>query len=69
VENNVFVSTKKALFSTDDGFVVSRGNDFGGAINGAVAGTLTAILYTYTLDSLNSVRTGVPPGAGANLYF
>jgi pectate lyase len=69
VENNVFVSTKKALFSTDNGYAVARGNDFGGAINDAPAGTLTSVPYKYTLSSLDSVRSGVPSGAGANLSF
>lgn len=69
VENNVFVSTKKALFSTDGGFAVARGNDFGGAVNDAPVGTLTSVPYKYTLSSLDSVRSGVPSGAGANLSF
>jgi hypothetical protein len=33
VENNVWTGTDKPLYSTDAGFAVATGNDFGGAAN------------------------------------
>jgi pectate lyase len=33
VENNVWTGTDKPLYSTDGGFAVATGNDFGGAAN------------------------------------
>jgi len=69
VENNVFVDTRKPIFSENNGYVVSRGNDFGGAACDAPTGTLTSVPYNCTLSSLDSVRSDVLSGAGANLYF
>jgi pectate lyase len=69
VENNVFSSVKKGMFSTDGGYAVERGDDFGGCVDTAPNGTLKSAPYNYSLSSLDSVRSGVPSGAGANLYF
>jgi len=69
VENNVFVNTKKPLFSVDGGCAVARGNDFGGAKNLASNGSLTSVPYSYSLSSLDSVRSQVPSGVGACLSF
>ncbi|PPQ70226.1 hypothetical protein CVT24_013084 [Panaeolus cyanescens] len=68
VENNVFSNCKKAIFSTDEGFAVARGNEFGGATNTAPAGTLTDVPYDYTLVGAANVRSAVS-GAGATLTF
>ncbi|KAG6840958.1 hypothetical protein C0991_003018 [Blastosporella zonata] len=38
VENNVWTGTNQPLYSTDAGYAVATGNDFGGASNTALAG-------------------------------
>ena len=44
VENNVFEETKKCLYSTDEGYAVANGNDFGDeGENTAEEGTLTDV--------------------------
>jgi pectate lyase len=69
VENNVWTGASKPLYSTDGGFAVARGNDFGGASNSAPAGTLTKMSYSYTLTAVASVRSAVVGSAGATLSF
>lgn len=69
VENNVFVNTTHPLYSTNNGYAVANGNDFGGAKNAAPTGSLTSVPYDYSLSSISSVNSGVPSGVGANLYF
>jgi pectate lyase len=69
VENNVFYSSHKPLFSTDSGYAVATGNDFGGASNEALAGSLTSVPYNYSLSSISSLKSAIPSTAGAALYF
>lgn len=69
VQNNVFTNAKKPLYSTDAGYAVEQGNDFGGASNTALKGTLTSVPYSYSLISTSSVRSTVVAGAGAKLSF
>lgn len=69
VENNVFVGSSKPLYSTDDGYAVATGNDFGGASNEALAGTLTSVPYSYTKIAASAVKAAVVGVAGATLSF
>ncbi|KAF2471407.1 pectin lyase-like protein [Lindgomyces ingoldianus] len=70
VQNNVFVNSKKPLYSTDDGYAVASGNDFGGASNEALAGTLNTAPYTVpTLLAASAVKDAVVGSAGATLSF
>lgn len=70
VQNNVWTGTNKPLYSTDAGYAVATGNDFGTAANAALAGTFTAPPYTaYTLLAVGSVRAAVVGTAGATLSF
>ncbi|KAJ6119166.1 pectate lyase A [Penicillium sp. IBT 18751x] len=69
VESNTFVNSKKPLYSTDDGFAVSRNNDFGEGENTAEAGTLTSVPYSYTLLGPGNVKSGVVGTAGQTLSF
>ncbi|KAF5309222.1 hypothetical protein D9619_012733 [Psilocybe cf. subviscida] len=69
VENNVWTGTSKPLYSTDGGFAVARGNDFGGASNTAPAGSFTSAPYSYTLIPTSNVRSSVVSGAGQTLYI
>ncbi|CAA7269160.1 unnamed protein product [Cyclocybe aegerita] len=69
VENNVFSNAKKPLYSTDGGYAVARGNDFGGVANTAPAGTFTSAPYSYSLTAVGSVRSSVVSGAGQTLSF
>lgn len=69
VENNVFVSSKKALYSTDEGFAVAKGNDFGDSENTAPEGTLTSVDYEYTLLDTTEVASSVQSSAGQTLDF
>ncbi|KAG5652179.1 hypothetical protein H0H81_005978 [Sphagnurus paluster] len=69
VENNVWTATTTPLYSTDGGFAVARGNDFGGAANTAPAGTFTKAPYSYSLTATASVRSSVVSAAGATLSF
>lgn len=70
VQNNVFVSCKKALYSTDEGYAVESGNDFGDAEHTADEGTLTEAPYTVSglLDS-SEVKAAVVGTAGVTLSF
>jgi pectate lyase len=67
VENNVWTGAVKPLYSTDGGFAVERGNDFGGAANSAPAGTFSKAPYNYNLIATSSVRSAVVSSAGATL--
>lgn len=69
IENNVFVNTKKPIYSTDDGYAVCKGNDFGGFNSKVSTGSLTSVPYDYPLSSTDSVKTDVCSGAGATLSF
>ncbi|KAK0236340.1 pectate lyase [Armillaria nabsnona] len=71
VENNVWTGTDKPLYSTDEGYAVAIGNDFGGAENTADVGTITAsqLGYSYSLIATASVRATVEANAGQTLTF
>ncbi|KAL5478366.1 hypothetical protein ACEPAI_2550 [Sanghuangporus weigelae] len=69
VENNVFSGTEEPLYSTDEGFAIANGNDFGGAENTAPEGDFTDPPYDYTLIDTASVRSRVVGEAGATLGF
>ncbi|KAH9882771.1 hypothetical protein J1614_000137 [Plenodomus biglobosus] len=69
VENNVFTGSKKALYSTDNGFAVANGNDFGNGKNTAPKGTLTKAPYNVELLDLSAVRAAVVGSAGVTLKF
>ncbi|KDR71150.1 hypothetical protein GALMADRAFT_271307 [Galerina marginata CBS 339.88] len=69
VENNVWTGTTKPLYSTDGGFAVARGNDFGGASNAAPTGSFTSAPYSYKLTAVGSVRSAVVSSAGQTLSF
>lgn len=69
VESNVFVGSDKPLYSTDEGYAVANDNDFGGASNEALAGTLTSVPYSYTLLGSGNVKSAVVGVAGNTLTF
>ncbi|KAJ7983172.1 pectate lyase [Mycena polygramma] len=69
VENNVWTGTDKPLYSTDGGFAVATGNDFGGAANTAPAGTFTTAPYSYSKLAASAVRAAVVSTAGQTLAF
>ncbi|ETW78398.1 polysaccharide lyase family 1 protein [Heterobasidion irregulare TC 32-1] len=70
VENNVWTSdNKNPLYSTDEGYAVARGNNFGGLSNTAPTGTFTTAPYSYSLISASSVASTVKGSAGATLSF
>jgi len=69
VENNVWASSKKAIFSTDGGFATAKGNDFGGATNTAPAGSLTKMPYSFTALSASATKANVVANAGVKLSF
>jgi pectate lyase len=69
VENNVFVGQDKPLYSTDEGFAIANGNDFGDGTNTAPEGTLTSVPYPYTLLDVSAVESTVTGGAGATLSW
>ncbi|KAH7392788.1 pectate lyase-like protein [Pyrenochaeta sp. MPI-SDFR-AT-0127] len=70
VQNNVFSGSKKALYSTNSGFAVESGNDFGGAKSTAEKGTLTKAPYEVAnLLAASAVKAAVVGTAGATLKF
>ncbi|KAJ6544349.1 pectate lyase B [Mycena capillaripes] len=69
VENNVWTGTDKPLYSTDGGFAVATGNDFGGAANSAPVGSFTSAPYSYTKLAASAVRAAVVSTAGQTLAF
>ncbi|KAG8737252.1 hypothetical protein FRC10_008402 [Ceratobasidium sp. 414] len=69
VQNNVFESVSKPLYSTDNGYANASGNDFGGASNTALTTTWSSVGYSYTLTATSSVKSYVNSNAGAKLSF
>ncbi|KAG8731782.1 hypothetical protein FRC10_001452 [Ceratobasidium sp. 414] len=69
VQNNVFESVSKPLYSTDNGYANASGNDFGGASNTALTTTWSSVGYSYTLTATSSVKSYVNSNAGAKLVF
>jgi pectate lyase len=69
VQNNVWTGTKKALYSTDGGFAVAEGNDFGGSDNTAPKGTFSKAPYDVQLLETSQVKDAVVGTAGATLSF
>lgn len=71
VENNVFVGSKKPLYSTDSGYAVATGNDFGDGENAAEEGTFTAdqVPYSYSAVEATEVKATVVGVAGNTLSF
>ncbi|KAJ7066905.1 pectate lyase [Mycena belliarum] len=69
VENNVWTGTNKPLYSTDGGFAVATGNDFGGASNTAPTGSFTSAPYSYSKLAASAVRAAVVKSAGQTLSF
>lgn len=69
VQSNVFVGSSKPLYSTDDGYAVATGNDFGSGSNQAEAGTLTSVPYSYSLLGSANVKSAVVGTAGQTLSF
>ncbi|CAE6454427.1 unnamed protein product [Rhizoctonia solani] len=69
VQNNVFESVKKPLYSTDNGYANASGNDFGGASNTAATTSWSSVGYSYSLTAVGSVKSYVNSNAGAKLSF
>ncbi|CAE6475392.1 unnamed protein product [Rhizoctonia solani] len=69
VQNNVFESVGKPLYSTDNGYANASGNDFGGASSTALTTTWNSVGYSYTLTATASVKSYVNANAGAILSF
>lgn len=70
VQNNMFTATKKALYSTDAGYAVATGNDFGTSNNTALVGTfITSPYEVATLLEASAVKAAVVGTAGATLTF
>jgi pectate lyase len=69
VQNNVWLSNNKPkpLYSTDEGFAVATGNDFGGASDTAPTGSFTTAPYPVSLLAASPVQATVEAGAGATL--
>lgn len=69
-QNNVFSGSKKALYSTNGGFAVASGNDFGSSENTAPAGTLSKAPYDVSdLIEASAVKAAVVGTAGVTLSF
>ncbi|KIY65944.1 polysaccharide lyase family 1 protein [Cylindrobasidium torrendii FP15055 ss-10] len=69
VQNNVWVNPKKPIYSTDGGYAVATGNDFGGGENTAPTGSFTSPPYSYSLTDTSSVVSYVNSNAGQKLSF
>ncbi|KAK0191711.1 polysaccharide lyase family 1 protein [Armillaria mellea] len=72
IENNVFTGTTDAIYSTDGGYAVASGNDFGDdGKNTALTGTISAssLGYSYTLLATSKVASSVQSNAGQTLSF
>ncbi|KAH7303259.1 pectate lyase B [Rhizoctonia solani] len=69
VQNNVFESVKKPLYSTDNGYANASGNDFGGASNTALPVPSWSPLATRIRSPVGSVKSYVNSNAGAKLSF
>ncbi|CAE6527367.1 unnamed protein product [Rhizoctonia solani] len=69
VQNNVFESVGKPLYSTDNGYANASGNDFGDGSNTALTTSWNSVGYSYTLTATSSVKSYVNSNAGAKLSF
>ncbi|KAL5497938.1 hypothetical protein ACEPAH_2869 [Sanghuangporus vaninii] len=69
VENNVFSSTDKPLYSTDEGFAVANDNDFGDTENTAPESDFTVPPCDYTLIDTANDRSNIFGEAEATLDF
>lgn len=75
VEGNVFRNTTTlalttSQFSREDGFAVSRNNDFGGSeTNITQIGTFTSPPYAYRMDRLSKIPYLVQQNAGPTILF
>ncbi|CAE6488121.1 unnamed protein product, partial [Rhizoctonia solani] len=69
VQNNVFESVKKPLYSTDNGYANASGNDFSGASSTALSTSWSSVGYSYSLTATSSVKSYVNSNAGAKLSF
>jgi len=69
VESTAWSGSSKPLYSTDAGYAVSVDNDFGGASNTALAGTLNTLPYSYTKLGSTKVKAAVVGVAGNTLSF
>ncbi|KEP49077.1 pectate lyase [Rhizoctonia solani 123E] len=69
VQNNVFESVGKPLYSTDNGYANASGNDFGGASSTALTTSWSSVGYPYTLLATSAVKAAVNSNAGAKLSF
>lgn len=69
VESNVWVNSKKPLYSTEGGFAVERGNVVGGQSNAAPEGSLTSVPYGYDLLGGVNVVASVTASAGQTLSY
>ncbi|KAI3616896.1 pectate lyase a [Moniliophthora roreri] len=69
VENNVWVDPKKPLYSTDEGFAISKNNDFGGGEDTAPTGDFNTAPYSYSMLATGSVVSSVTATAGQTLSF
>lgn len=69
VQSNVFAGVKNPLYSTDKGYAVESGNDFGGKSNAALKGTLTSVPYSFALLGSSKVKAAVVGSAGNTLSF
>ncbi|KAH8831453.1 polysaccharide lyase family 1 protein [Flagelloscypha sp. PMI_526] len=70
VENNVWSGGSNPLYSTNNGYAVQRGNEFGTAVtNLPPTGTFSVAPYTYTLLPASVVRPTVTAIAGQSLTF
>ncbi|CAE6497109.1 unnamed protein product [Rhizoctonia solani] len=69
VQNNVFESVGKPLYSTDNGYANASGNDFGGKSNAALSTSWNAVGYSYSLTATSLVKSAVDSNAGATLSF
>ncbi|QRV96314.1 pectate lyase [Ceratobasidium sp. AG-Ba] len=69
VQNNIFESVGKPLYSTDNGYANQSGNDFGGASSTALTTSWSSVGYPYMLTATSSVKSFVNSNAGAILLF
>ncbi|PBP26321.1 hypothetical protein BUE80_DR002572 [Diplocarpon rosae] len=70
VQSNAWAGTVgKPLYSTDAGYAVATDNDYGGADNTALAGTMTTAPYSYALLGSANTAGAVYGVAGATLVF
>ncbi|ESK85368.1 pectate lyase a [Moniliophthora roreri MCA 2997] len=69
VENNVWVGGSDPLYATDEGFAVSKNNDFDGMEDTAPTGNFNTAPYSYSLIATSSVVSSVKATAGQTLAF